>query len=48
MIIGPCTVVTGGAEPQVHSNAAVRIVGAHIASIGPLGDLAAGFPNETL
>ena len=48
MIIGPCTVVTGGAEPQVHSNAAVRIVGAHIASIGPRGDLAAGFPNETL
>jgi cytosine/adenosine deaminase-related metal-dependent hydrolase len=48
VIIGPCTVVTGGAEPQVHPNAAVRIVGAHIAGIGPLGDLAAGFPNETL
>lgn len=48
MIIGPCRVVTGGPEPHVHDNAAVRIVGAHIAGVGALGDLAAAHPEETL
>jgi cytosine/adenosine deaminase-related metal-dependent hydrolase len=47
VIIGPCTVVTGGPEPQVYPNGAVRVVGAHIASLGSLGDLAAAFPDET-
>ena len=48
MIVGPCTVITGGAEPQVHEGAAVRIVGSHIANIGGAGDLAHAYPNETL
>jgi cytosine/adenosine deaminase-related metal-dependent hydrolase len=48
VIVGPCTIVTGGPEPQVYPDAAVRIVGAHIAAIGKLGDLAAAFPGETL
>ena len=48
MIVGPCTVVTGGPTPQVHEDGAVRIVGAHIANIGTLGDLAHAYPDETL
>ncbi len=48
MIVGPCIVVTGGPEPQVYENGAVRIVGAHIANLGTLGDLAAAYPDETL
>ncbi len=48
MIIGPCTVVTGGAEPQVLEDAGVRIVGAHIAQVGPVSNLAASHPNDTL
>ena len=36
MLIGPCTVVTGGTEPHVLEDSAVRVVGAHIAAIGPL------------
>ncbi len=48
MIVGPCTVVTGGASPQVYEDGAVRIVGAHIAAIGSLGDLAYAYPEETL
>jgi cytosine/adenosine deaminase-related metal-dependent hydrolase len=48
VIVGPCTVVTGGPEPQVYPDAAVRIVGAHIAAIASLGDLAYAFPDETL
>ena len=48
MIVGPCTVVTGGPEPRVHADAGVRIVGAHIAAVGKAGDLAAAFPDETL
>ena len=35
MIIGPCTVVTGGSEPAVIESAGVRVVGAHIAQVGP-------------
>jgi cytosine/adenosine deaminase-related metal-dependent hydrolase len=48
VIIGPCRVVTGGSAPQVHENGAVRVVGAHIAQIATLGDLAAAYPDETL
>lgn len=48
MIIGPCTLVTGGPEPLVYDNAAVRVVGAHIANISTLGDLAQAYPDETL
>jgi cytosine/adenosine deaminase-related metal-dependent hydrolase len=48
VIIGPCTVITGGAEPQVHGDAAIRVLGAHIANIGAAGDLARAWPDETL
>jgi len=48
VIVGPCTIVTGGPEPQVYDNAAVRVVGSHIASIGTLGDLAHAYREETL
>lgn len=48
MIVGPCTVVTGGPEPLVYDDAAVRVVGAHIAAVSTLGDLAAAYPDEML
>jgi cytosine/adenosine deaminase-related metal-dependent hydrolase len=48
MIIGPCVVVTGGPEPAVLEDAAVRVVGAHIAQVGPAGSLAAAHPDDTL
>ncbi|HEV2105363.1 MAG TPA: amidohydrolase family protein [Candidatus Eisenbacteria bacterium] len=48
MIVGPCTIVTGGPEPQVLEGAAVRVVGAHIAQLGAPGDLARAHPDETL
>jgi len=48
VIIGPCTVFTGGAEPAVIEEAAVRVVGGHIAQLGPAGNLASGHPDETL
>ncbi len=48
MIIGPCTVLTGGNEPAVLDEAAVRVVGAHIAQVGPAGHLARAYPDETL
>ena len=48
MIVGPCAIVTGGPEPQVFEHAAVRVVGAHIAAVGGLGDLAAAHPDDTL
>lgn len=48
MIVGPCTIVTGGPEPHVYENGAVRVVGAHIASISTLGDLAHAYPDEML
>ncbi len=48
MIIGPCTIVTGGPEPHVLEDGAVRIVGAHVAHVGLAGNLAATYPNETL
>jgi cytosine/adenosine deaminase-related metal-dependent hydrolase len=48
MIIGPCVVITGGPEPGVIDGAAVRVIGAHIAQVGPAGNLAAAFPDDTL
>jgi cytosine/adenosine deaminase-related metal-dependent hydrolase len=48
MIVGPCTIVTGGLEPHVIEEAAVRIEGAHIAQVGPPGHLARAFPDQTL
>jgi cytosine/adenosine deaminase-related metal-dependent hydrolase len=48
VIIGPCTVVTGGETPAVLEEAAVRVVGAHVAQVGPAGSLAAAHPDETL
>ncbi|HEY2953978.1 MAG TPA: amidohydrolase family protein [Candidatus Eisenbacteria bacterium] len=48
MIIGPCTVMTGGATPRVIEGAAVRVVGAHIAQVGPAGEVAAAHPEDTL
>ena len=48
MIIGPCTVITGGSDPQVHENAAIRVLGSHIANIAGAGDLARAYPNEML
>jgi cytosine/adenosine deaminase-related metal-dependent hydrolase len=48
VIIGPCMVVTGGPEPAVLEDAAVRVIGAHIAQVGPAGGLAAANPDETL
>ena len=39
MIIGPCTVLTGGDEPAVLEDAAVRVVGAHIAQVGPANQI---------
>ncbi|HYM80172.1 MAG TPA: amidohydrolase family protein [Candidatus Limnocylindria bacterium] len=48
MIVGPCLVVTGGDEPQVIEHGAVRVVGAHVAQVGPASAIAAAFPDETL
>jgi cytosine/adenosine deaminase-related metal-dependent hydrolase len=48
VIIGPCTVVSGGPDPVVIEDGAVRIVGAHISKIGPLALLADAHPDETL
>ncbi|HVP14789.1 MAG TPA: amidohydrolase family protein [Terriglobales bacterium] len=48
MIIGPCTVVTGGATPDVLEDSGVRVVGAHISALGPLHVLASAYPDETL
>lgn len=48
MIIGPCVVVTGGPRPSVIEEAAVRVIGAHIAQVGPAGHIAAASPDDTL
>jgi len=48
VIVGPCTVITGGREPKVYEDAGVRIVGSHIAQIAGAGDLAHAYPQETL
>src|SRR5207249_6275770 len=48
LIIGPCTIVTGGVKPAVLAEAGVRVTGAHIAQLGPVGNLAAAYPEDTL
>jgi cytosine/adenosine deaminase-related metal-dependent hydrolase len=48
VIIGPCTVITGGPRPAVFEDAAVRVLGAHISHVGPAGHLAASYPNDML
>ena len=48
MIIGPCTIVTGGPEPRVIEDGAVRIEGAHLAQVGSAGHLAHAYPDQTL
>jgi len=47
MIIGPCRVVTGGDDPNVLEHGGVRVVGSHIAQVGPVSALAAAYPEET-
>ena len=46
MLIGPCTVVTGGTKPDVIEDSAVRVCGAHIAAIGPLPVLGTAYPDR--
>ena len=46
MIVGPCLVVTGGDEPRVIENGAVRVVGAHIAQMGEANYLAQQIKKE--
>jgi len=46
MIIGPCTVVTGGAAPRVLEDAAVRVLDAHISHVGSSGAIASAFPDD--
>ena len=48
MIVGPCTIVTGGPAPAVIEDAAVRVLGSHIAQVGRAGNLAAAYPDEML
>ena len=48
MIIGPAHIVTGGAEPRVIEDGGVRIAGAHIAQVGPIGAIAAAARDETV
>lgn len=48
LIIGPCTVVSGGPEPVVIEDAGVHVVGAHIAHVAHASTLAAAYPTEML
>lgn len=48
MIIGPAWIVTGGLEPRVIEGGGVRVSGAHIAQVGPIGPLASAYPDETV
>lgn len=48
MIIGPCTVVTGGDAPAVLEDAGVHVIGAHIAHVAHLSALAGAYPEESL
>ncbi len=48
MIIGPCTIVTGGETPAVIEDAGVHVVGAHIAHVAHLSALAGAYPEEPL
>jgi 5-methylthioadenosine/S-adenosylhomocysteine deaminase len=46
MILGPATLISGGLEPQVLPQAAIRIVGAHVSAVGPHADVALAFPDD--
>lgn len=48
MIVGPCTVITGGTHPAVLEDAGVHIVGGHIAHVAHLSALAGAYPEESL
>lgn len=48
MIVGPCTIFTGGIDPHVIEDGAIRVEGAHIAQVGHAGSLAVAFPGDTL
>lgn len=48
MIVGPCRVVTGGPTPRVIEQAGVRVVGAHVAQVGPVAPLLAAHPDEAV
>lgn len=48
MIVGPCTIVTGGDSPTVLEDAGVHIVGAHIAHVAHMSALAGAYPDESL
>lgn len=46
MILGPATIVTGGAEPHILPHAGLRVVGAHVAAVGPMRDVTEAFPDD--
>jgi len=48
VILGPATIITGGLEPQVVPNAALRVVGAHFAALGPFSDVRLAFPEDAI
>ena len=48
VILGPATIITGGLEPQVVPNAAIRVVGAHFAALGPFSDVRLAFPEDAI
>jgi cytosine/adenosine deaminase-related metal-dependent hydrolase len=48
VIVGPCTIVTGGDTPAVLEDAGVHIVGAHIAHVAHMSALAGAYPEEPL
>jgi hypothetical protein len=48
VIVGPCRIDQRGEQPWVLEDAAVRVVGAHIAQVGPAGSLAVAFPDEVV
>jgi len=48
VIVGPCTIVTGGDSPAVLEDAGVHVVGAHIAHVAHLSALAGAYPDEPL
>jgi len=46
MIVGPATIVAGGAEPRILAHAGLRVVGAHVAALGPFKDVTQAFPED--
>lgn len=48
MILGPATVLSGGIEPQILAHGAIRIVGAHVAALGPYADVTKAFPDDPI